>query len=79
MATMPSNDARTAASTFAGYLKPETVTRRKRIAVQIEKLVAVESLLEPWQASFVNKLAMRREGQCAPREQDVLEDLVSHY
>jgi hypothetical protein len=76
---MPSNDARTAASTFAGYLKPETMARRKRIAVQIEKLVAVEPLLQPSQASFVNKLAMRREGQSAPPEQDVLEGLVSHY
>jgi hypothetical protein len=59
--------------------KPETVARRKRIGLQIEKLLAVDRVLEPWESNFVNRLALRKDSNTAPREEDVLNDLHAKY
>ena len=63
----------------ASCLSPETIARRKRVAVQIERLLAIEPALEPWQRSLVNKMALRKDGNMAPREADLLDDLVEVY
>jgi hypothetical protein len=36
-------------------------------------------VLEPWESYFVDRLALRKDGETATREQDVLNDLHAKY
>lgn len=66
--------------THIRYLpRPENLARYRRNNVMIEKLLAIDMTLEPWEAGFIQKISGTRNGKLSPRQQDVLEEVYQAH
>lgn len=59
--------------------RPENLARWRANSIKIEKLLALDMMLEPWEASFIQKISNFRNGKLSPRQQDVLEEVYQTH
>jgi hypothetical protein len=58
---------------------PINAARSRRNGIMIEKLLAIDFQLEPWQAAFVQKLGALTNAKLTHRQEDVLEEIHARY
>jgi hypothetical protein len=56
-----------------------TIALRRQCSIRIEKLLAIEPTLEPWESNFIGGLSSNRNGKLIPRQRLVLDEIYSNH
>ena len=58
---------------------PATLALRRQTAIKIEKLLLILPVTEGWEALFIKKASLSRQGKLSPRQQLVLDEIYARY